>query len=250
MDNKTGLETIEKVLQSPGAQEPKSWGEIRARQSSLLQTKSEQCRSAGPWPPLDPRRIQTLMVDSLHKAAFCAVAKVASTSWTSTLLKLVGREDQVAKTPHETFIKSNQSALTYINNFTPGQSQRILRDFYMFMFVREPWERLLSAYYYTVGSSRRNQFYSQQGPEFLKQFSESEAKERISFSEFLRFIGSSTDGLANANLHWRPIYLVNHSIINHDIFFITELFFLIYSYSFKPCFDNDLSIYILRGNVS
>ena len=209
LDNRTRLGAIQKLLHSPGAEEPQSWGDIRIRQSSLLQTKSEQCRWAGPWPPLDPRKIQTLMVDTLHKAAFCAVAKVASTSWTSILLKLVGREDQVAITPHQDFIQSNQSALTYISNFTPGQSQRILQDYYLFMFVRDPWERLLSAFYYVVGSSRRDKFYSKNGPQFLKHFSASEAKERVSFSEFLEFIGSSAADLAQANLHWRPIYLVN-----------------------------------------
>ena len=208
LGDRTQLGANQKLLHSPGA-EPQSWVDIRTRQSSLLQTKSEQCRWAGLWPPLDPRRIQTLMVDTLHKAAFCAVAKVASTSWTSTLLKLVGREDQVAKTPHEDFIQSNQSALTYINNFTPAQSQRILQDYYLFMFVRDPWERLLSAYYYVVGSSRRYKFYSKNGPQFLKHFSASEAKERVSFSEFLEFIGSSAGDLAHANLHWRPIYQVN-----------------------------------------
>ena len=209
LDNRTRLGAIQKLLHSPGAEEPQSWGDIRTHQRSLLQTKSEQCLSAGPWPPLDPHRIKTLMVDTLHKAAFCAVAKVGSTSWTSILLKLVGRGDQVAITPHQDFIQSNQSALTYINNFTPGQSQRILQDYYLFMFVRDPWERLLSAYYYVVGSSRRDKFYSKNGPQFLKHFSASEAKERVSFSEFLEFIGSSADDLAHANLHWRPIYQVN-----------------------------------------
>ena len=111
--------------------------------------------------------------------------------------------------------------------------------------MREPWERLLSAYYYKVGSSSKKQFYSQWGPEFLKQFSEREAKDRISFSEFLRFIGSSTDGLVNANLHWRPIYLVNHSIIDNNISFIIELV-LPYSFVF---IDNDLSNHIVREMI-
>ena len=210
LDNRPRLEAFRNILHSTETLELRSWGEIRARQSSLLQTKYERCQSAGPWPSLDPYSIRTLLVDTLHKAAFCAVPKAGSTSWTSTLLTLVGREDQVARTPHKDFLKSNKSALTYIHNFNPKQSQRILQDYYLFTFVRDPWERLLSAYYYMVGNSSRHQFYSKHQPTFLKHFPANEINKGISFSEFLRFIGSSTTGLAAANIHWKPIYLVNH----------------------------------------
>ena len=118
-------------------------GAIQKRQAARQKLKRERCHANGPWPELNTQDIETMMVDIEHQAAFCAVAKTASTSWTTKLLEITGIGD-VDKPQHMALIQSNKSELTYINNFSLQQGQRIIARYYTFTFVREPWERLLS----------------------------------------------------------------------------------------------------------
>ena len=79
---------------------------------------------------------------------YCGISKVASTSWILALLKLAGVKKKLSKTMDirnwrltDTFFK--RAAL-----YTPRQRQMMLVKYYKFMFVREPLERLASAYRY------------------------------------------------------------------------------------------------------
>ena len=185
------------------------WETIQKRQSDRQRLKQERCHANGPWPHLNTQDIETMMVDTKHQAAFCAVAKTASTSWTTKLLELIGHGD-VPPADHMPFIRSNTSELTYINNFSPQRGQRIIDSYYTFIFVREPWERLLSCWHSSVKHKTRSYFYKRNGAaHFLSQFSKDQSDKTVPFPEFLDYIATSQNGLATANKHWRPIYLVS-----------------------------------------
>ena len=196
-----------RLQSTPAAQ--RAWLTIEKRQADRQKLKQERCQTNGPWSSLNTQDIDTMMVDLKHEAAFCAVAKTASTSWTTKLLHLTGN-GHLPPQNHVPFIQSNKSELTYINNFSPERGQQIVNSFYTFTFVREPWERLLSCWYSTVKPYKRRQFYGNAGAtEFLSRFSENQLDEMIPFPEFLDYIATTKDGLATANKHWRPIYLVS-----------------------------------------
>ena len=189
------------------AQRP--WETIQKRQADRQKLKQERCHANGSWPDLNTQDIDTMMVDTKHQAAFCAVAKTASTSWTTKLLQITGNGN-VDKDHHVPFIRSNKSELTYIKNFSPKQGQRIIASYYTFTFVREPWERLLSCWYSTVKPKKRKHFYIDEGRvDLLSKFSKKQSDQFVPFQEFLDYITTSKDRLARANKHWRPIYLVS-----------------------------------------
>lgn len=74
-----------------------------------------------------------LYVFEKYKLIFCLVPKVASRQWISVLGRYRLR---LNNSPYGPTVKQ----------FPPEQAQKMLRTFYKFMFVREPFERLLSAY--------------------------------------------------------------------------------------------------------
>ena len=88
----------------------------------------------------------------------------------------------------------------------------ILRDYFKFMFVRDPLDRLLSAYKdrFLLNHSLE---YFKEGREIFKTFrSKEEVKlygkegsKPIQFEEFLRWVISWKD-VAKHNIHWRPYY--------------------------------------------
>ena len=87
----------------------------------------------------------SLMVDSAHKVFYCAVGKVASTSWTTFMLEQSNQHD-VPLTNHVKLIKSKSIPLTYITQKTESEAQEVFSSHWGFLFGRNPWVRLLSAF--------------------------------------------------------------------------------------------------------
>ncbi|XP_078353621.1 carbohydrate sulfotransferase 10-like [Oculina patagonica] len=77
----------------------------------------------------EPRKeaLEHLYVFEKYKVIFCLVPKVATRQW----MPLLGGPGAYGPT---------------VSQFPPEKAQQMLQNFYKFMFVREPFERLLSAY--------------------------------------------------------------------------------------------------------
>ena len=78
-----------------------------------------------------------LYVDDKHKFIYCHVPRTASTTWLGVLLPLNGN---MHRNVHQ---KSHQRTLA---SYTTAQALFRLRNYFKFVFVREPFQRLLSAY--------------------------------------------------------------------------------------------------------
>ena len=79
---------------------------------------------------------------------YCGIGKVASTSWILALLKLAGMKRNLSKTMDIRNWQTTDKFLKRAVLYTPRQRQMMLVKYYKFMFVREPLERLASAYRY------------------------------------------------------------------------------------------------------
>ena len=75
-----------------------------------------------------------------YKLVYCSVPKVACTVWKRILANLEGYN--ITKGVH----KKTRDKLRILSNYTTEDRSKILKTYKKFMFVREPFERLLSAY--------------------------------------------------------------------------------------------------------
>ena len=91
-------------------------------------------------------------VSDKHRYFYCVTPKVAGTSWLLALIKLAGRSFSRVEDIHNRQIRDK--ILQLAENYTPGQIQTMLEKYYKFMFVREPLERLVSAYRYLCLDNR------------------------------------------------------------------------------------------------
>lgn len=79
--------------------------------------------------------VPNIFVHEKQKILFCSVPKVASTTWKQVLMTL----GDDTKTENETMLK-------HLRTYSDQEKEYMLKYFFKFMFVREPMERLYSAY--------------------------------------------------------------------------------------------------------
>ena len=92
-----------------------------------------------------------LIVDDVNHLIYCFVPKVASTNWKRVLLALNLKPSPTDSEINPLFIKGNESHVTKafktLNQFSNiTEVVQKLRTYFKFMFVRHPYERLLSAF--------------------------------------------------------------------------------------------------------
>ena len=170
------------------------------------------------------------MVDHGHQVAYCVVPKVASSSWFlmfaylsgKVRIKLTNQEDN----SFHAWEKKSQKKLgfEYLSNLSKNRSLEILHNYYKFLFVREPYYRLVSAYRdkFRPGHDRRY-YHDRYGRDIIRTYRRDPSRESlrkgndVTFPEFIKFVidSATTNTLDN---HWKPIYEMCHPCdIHYDL---------------------------------
>ena len=84
--------------------------------------------------------LSSFFVSEKYKLVYCSIPKVACTVWKRIVANLEGLN--ITKGIH----KKTKGKLKILSNYSLEERKTILKSYKKFMFVREPFERLLSAY--------------------------------------------------------------------------------------------------------
>lgn len=109
---------------------------MASRQQERKRQVSAYCKTAVKTSALQPKALNHFIVDNKHKVVYCYIPKVACTTWKKIMAQLVGLK---SKSVHE-------QRFNLLSFHSKAKVRSILQSYYKFLFVREPFERLLSAY--------------------------------------------------------------------------------------------------------
>lgn len=176
---------------------------------------------------LIPEDLKHVIVDDQHGLLYCYVPKVACTNWKRVLMVLTGgagpgRQEPLQIPAHEAHVPGNLRTLSEYS--TPEINQR-LRGYLKFLFVREPFERLVSAYRNKFTRSYNTAFHKRYGTKIVRRQrpdAQPEALERgddVSFSEFVRYlVDPATQREEPFNEHWERVHSLCHPcLIHYDV---------------------------------
>ena len=122
-----------------------------------------------------------LLVNKQRKYVYCKVGKVSNTSWKRTLLELTGL---VSNATHIRFnlVHSRRTSRHLLPfqwyNVKPDEIELRLQTYYKFFFVREPFERLVSAYRDKI---LRDRSYKKLRKQFMLHQQKSDRNELVEF---------------------------------------------------------------------
>ena len=134
--------------------------------------------------------------------------QVAGTSWKRTLLLLTDNVNTADATAD-----AEQEQSRTLDSYTPEQIEYRLNHYFKFMFVRRPFERLLSAYIDTFIKSHSPNIRRKYGREILTRYRKDpsamsvESGDGVTFNEFVEYlIDPMTAHSEWLDTHWRPYY--------------------------------------------
>lgn len=175
---------------------------------------------------LDNLNLSNIMVLEKYKLLYCPISKVASTTWGTLLGKLEG-VDIVAGSVH----RSLKKTMKFLGQYPPKERDKMLKSFTKFMFVREPFERLLSAYRNCFwGKMKRNDPWWKKFRygvrKFLVKIGERSINlnaDNTTFEELLTYVVELWKQGGNNNIEWhfRPQFgqchpcLIQYDVIGH-----------------------------------
>ncbi|XP_038870664.1 carbohydrate sulfotransferase 11-like [Salvelinus namaycush] len=175
---------------------------------------------------LIPEDLKHIIVDDQHGLLYCYVPKVACTNWKRVLMVLTGaagpHRDPLAIPANEAHVPGN---LRTLSEYSTSQINQRLRSYLKFVFVREPFERLVSAYRNKFTRSYNTAFHKRYGTKIIRQHRpdpQAEALERgddVSFEEFVYYlVDPATQREEPFNEHWERVHSLCHPcLIHYDV---------------------------------
>ncbi|KAG5282637.1 hypothetical protein AALO_G00058180 [Alosa alosa] len=148
-----------------------SWSSLLCRRP-FWAAESSWRRSAARTPTrggvLTPEDLRHLVVDDEHGLLYCYVPKVACTNWKRVLMVLTGKgryHEPLAIPANEAHVPGN---LRTLSEYSAAEINRRLRSYLKFIFVREPFERLVSAYRNKFTRSYNTAFHKRYGTKIIR----------------------------------------------------------------------------------
>ncbi|XP_063071192.1 carbohydrate sulfotransferase 11-like [Engraulis encrasicolus] len=176
---------------------------------------------------LIPEDLKHVIVDDQHSLLYCYVPKVACTNWKRVLMVLTGgagpgRHEPLQIPAHEAHVPGN---LRTLSEYSTAEINQRLRSYLKFAFVREPFERLVSAYRNKFTRSYNTAFHKRYGTKIVRRQRPDalpEALERgddVSFGEFVRYlVDPATQREEPFNEHWERVHSLCHPcLIHYDV---------------------------------
>ncbi|XP_033889339.1 carbohydrate sulfotransferase 11 isoform X1 [Acipenser ruthenus] len=174
---------------------------------------------------LTPSDLKHLVVDEEHEMIYCYVPKVACTNWKRVMMVLTGRgkySDPMDIAPNEAHIPSN---LKTLNQYTIPEINHRLKSYLKFLFVREPFERLVSAYRNKFTRKYNTSFHKRFGTKIVRRHRKNATQEAlhsgsdVKFEEFVDYlIHPTTQKEEPFNEHWQTVYSLCHPChIRYDL---------------------------------
>lgn len=156
--------------------------------------------------------LKHILVSDKHRFLYCYVPKVACSNWKRTLKVLDGALENV-----DVKLKMDHKRdLVFLGDLKPDEIRYRLQHYFKFLFVRDPMERLLSAYRNKFGEIKEYQL--KYGVEIVQRYRKNPGKttgDDVTFSEFLRYL--LDEEVERMNEHWMPIYnLCQPCVVRYD----------------------------------
>ena len=167
---------------------------------------------------VDTKNQAYIIVAEKFKTLFCYVPKVACTEWKTVMTRLRVTEDQW-KPIIEALNRGDRESIhdhrniRFLNSYPRDEAERMLKTYFKFVFVREPFERFLSAYLNKF-QTWNDYYYQHFGRYIIKQYRPGHPNDKnVTFDEFVQYVINSRG--PGWDPHWQTYDRLCHPCAIH-----------------------------------
>ncbi|XP_071320290.1 carbohydrate sulfotransferase 10 isoform X2 [Trachinotus anak] len=142
--------------------------------------------------------LDRIFVCDKHKILFCQTPKVGNTQWKKVLIVLNGAFSTVEEIPENLVHDHEKNGLPRLSSLTPQEITHRLSTYFKFFIVRDPFERLISAFKDKfVKNPRFEPWYKHDiAPAIIRKYRKSHrdsnlAASGLHFEDFVRYLGDA-----------------------------------------------------------
>ncbi len=164
-----------------------------------------------------------LFSDTNHEVLFAFCPKVASTTWLRMMIQISGRYRGDIPLRNITLDSPSlqRYGLVYLSKLSAAEGQQKLDSYKKVLFVRNPFERVLSAYKDKLSSAKGKMLYQRMfGRDIMKRKRPNATNEElktgvgVTFPEFVSWLVDIENVLA-LDPHFRPIHTLSKPCVLH-----------------------------------
>lgn len=206
----------------PGvAKDPVVLSPLQTEQAERVAAMKQWCRRLNPRTKdvakLPADRLSMLLVDRKNKLLFCQIPGVAQNDWRRIFIYLTGQANVTSHLKISAYDAHSKysKVLPKLSDFKPDERRQIVKESYKMLFVRDPFERLLTTYQNKFQARYSKYFHETFGRRIVQRYRKNATRQALKdgsdvrFGEFVRFVLDSEqealgDGLLNE--HWERYY--------------------------------------------
>ncbi|KYO41422.1 carbohydrate sulfotransferase 10 isoform C [Alligator mississippiensis] len=152
--------------------------------------------------------LDRIFVCDKHKILFCQTPKVGNTQWKKVLIVLNGAFSSIEEIPENIVHDHEKNGLPRLSSFSDSEIQKRLNLYFKFFIVRDPFERLISAFKDKfVHNPRFEPWYRHEiAPGIIRKYRKNRTETRgLQFEDFVRYLG-------DPNHRWLDVQFGDHII--------------------------------------
>lgn len=147
--------------------------------------------------------LRNLLIDHKYKAIYCYIPKVACTNWKKLWLQMRNITFKSATEAH------TKAAYTRMNlkKIKSSEFSFVMKKYKKFLIVRDPMERLVSAYRNKFENIRNESIFTKMGTDIKQHYRKwtdvTGNSTKVTFKEFVQFLLDSSIQGQDLNEHWK-----------------------------------------------
>ncbi|KAK5914948.1 hypothetical protein CesoFtcFv8_000586 [Champsocephalus esox] len=204
-----------------GSFTPDKWKKLVSIQEARRQLMKEMCAKykSSISKTITGHHVRNLFVEDKYKLLYCQVPKAGCSNWKRTLMVLAGKAPNAQSINHDTV--HNGHHLKELNSFDRKGIMHRLETYTKVIFVREPLERMVSAYRDKF-ENPNNYYHSLFGKPIISKYRVNPSLEAlktgngVTFKEFVQYL-LDVHRPVGMDIHWdQANQLCNPCLIDYD----------------------------------
>ena len=159
-----------------------------------------------------PDMFKPIIVNDKYRFLICDVPKVGSTSWKRVIRALNEGLNSTTMNKIPSSQIHNKTFYVTLNTLSKDEIQDRLTNYFKVMFVRDPLERLVSAYKNKFTMAYSTYFQTHYGRKIIRDHRKNPSKvsllrdHDVTFNQFVQYLLTSYKSGHLLNTHWRHYY--------------------------------------------